>query len=172
MHLSPISNTARSPIAILEIDSVFYWIGENKLDGSSFQSINCYTSTVGFHQCLTLPKIRFQEGESRREANIAGEKRTWFNGRSKASFWLCRIAEISVRNGSWSGRKLSIMRRRRLMLCGCISTAATMERLRLVLRRHRVSVGLILICREIKIFLGYGLRRWYYWKTYLQLCVL
>lgn len=32
---------------IVEVNGVFYWIGENKLDGSAFQSINCYSSTVG-----------------------------------------------------------------------------------------------------------------------------
>lgn len=25
---------------------MYYWIGENKLDGSAFQSVNCYSSTV------------------------------------------------------------------------------------------------------------------------------
>ncbi|RDW67629.1 glycoside hydrolase family 43 protein [Coleophoma cylindrospora] len=30
---------------IVEVDSVFYWMGENKLNGSAFQSINCYSST-------------------------------------------------------------------------------------------------------------------------------
>ncbi|EAW13608.1 glycosyl hydrolase family 43 protein [Aspergillus clavatus NRRL 1] len=30
---------------IIEVDSTYYWIGENKLDGSAFQSINCYSST-------------------------------------------------------------------------------------------------------------------------------
>jgi beta-xylosidase len=29
---------------IIEIDSTYYWIGENKLNGSAFQSINCYSS--------------------------------------------------------------------------------------------------------------------------------
>lgn len=29
---------------ILQVNGVFYLIGENKLDGSSFQSINCYSS--------------------------------------------------------------------------------------------------------------------------------
>ncbi|KAF5863372.1 hypothetical protein ETB97_010252 [Aspergillus alliaceus] len=29
---------------IIEVDSTFYWIGENKLGGSSFQSVNCYSS--------------------------------------------------------------------------------------------------------------------------------
>ncbi|KAJ5461253.1 uncharacterized protein N7458_002805 [Penicillium daleae] len=33
------------PLGIIEIDSVYYWIGENKLNGSSFQSVNCYSST-------------------------------------------------------------------------------------------------------------------------------
>ena len=36
---------------IVEVDNVFYLIGENKLDGSAFQSINCYSSTVS----LPLP---------------------------------------------------------------------------------------------------------------------
>ncbi|PMD45579.1 carbohydrate-binding module family 35 protein [Hyaloscypha variabilis F] len=30
---------------IVEVDNVFYQIGENKLNGSAFQSINCYSST-------------------------------------------------------------------------------------------------------------------------------
>ncbi|OKO99981.1 hypothetical protein PENSUB_8198 [Penicillium subrubescens] len=30
---------------IVEVDSVYYWIGENKLNGSAFQSVNCYSST-------------------------------------------------------------------------------------------------------------------------------
>ncbi|PMD22551.1 carbohydrate-binding module family 35 protein [Hyaloscypha hepaticicola] len=30
---------------IIEVDNVFYQIGENKLNGSAFQSINCYSST-------------------------------------------------------------------------------------------------------------------------------
>jgi hypothetical protein len=30
---------------IVEISGVYYWIGENKLNGSAFQSINCYSST-------------------------------------------------------------------------------------------------------------------------------
>ncbi|KAF7591362.1 hypothetical protein BBP40_001640 [Aspergillus hancockii] len=30
--------------AIIEVDSTYYWIGENKLDGSAFQSVNCYSS--------------------------------------------------------------------------------------------------------------------------------
>ncbi|OGM47920.1 glycosyl hydrolase family 43 protein [Aspergillus bombycis] len=29
---------------IIEVDSTYYWIGENKLDGSAFQSVNCYSS--------------------------------------------------------------------------------------------------------------------------------
>ncbi|KJK67249.1 Glycosyl hydrolases family 43 [Aspergillus parasiticus SU-1] len=29
---------------IIEVDSTYYWIGENKLNGSSFQSVNCYSS--------------------------------------------------------------------------------------------------------------------------------
>ncbi|GFF31310.1 hypothetical protein IFM46972_03196 [Aspergillus udagawae] len=29
---------------IIEIDSTYYWIGENKLNGSAFQSVNCYSS--------------------------------------------------------------------------------------------------------------------------------
>ncbi|KAE8154278.1 glycosyl hydrolase [Aspergillus avenaceus] len=29
---------------IISVDSTYYWIGENKLDGSAFQSINCYSS--------------------------------------------------------------------------------------------------------------------------------
>ncbi|KAE8168184.1 glycosyl hydrolase [Aspergillus tamarii] len=29
---------------IIEVGSTYYWIGENKLDGSSFQSVNCYSS--------------------------------------------------------------------------------------------------------------------------------
>lgn len=36
---------------IFEVDNVFYLIGENKLNGSAFQSINCYSSTVS----LLLP---------------------------------------------------------------------------------------------------------------------
>jgi hypothetical protein len=31
---------------IIEIDSTYYWIGENKLNGSAFQSVNCYSSKV------------------------------------------------------------------------------------------------------------------------------
>lgn len=34
------------PTEIIQDGSTYYWIGENKLDGSSFQSINCYSSTV------------------------------------------------------------------------------------------------------------------------------
>ncbi|KAH8811140.1 glycoside hydrolase family 43 protein [Xylogone sp. PMI_703] len=30
---------------INEVNGVYYWIGENKLNGSAFQSINCYSST-------------------------------------------------------------------------------------------------------------------------------
>ncbi|EPS34315.1 hypothetical protein POX_a00712 [Penicillium oxalicum] len=30
---------------IIEVGGVYYWIGENKLDGSAFQSVNCYSST-------------------------------------------------------------------------------------------------------------------------------
>ena len=30
---------------IIEVNGVYYWIGENKLNGSAFQSINCYSST-------------------------------------------------------------------------------------------------------------------------------
>ncbi|KAF7719546.1 Galactan 1,3-beta-galactosidase [Penicillium ucsense] len=30
---------------IIEDNGVYYWIGENKLDGSAFQSVNCYSST-------------------------------------------------------------------------------------------------------------------------------
>lgn len=43
------SSWSELSVAILEVDSVFYWIGENKLDGSPFQSINCYSSTVGLN---------------------------------------------------------------------------------------------------------------------------
>ena len=32
-------------LGIIEVDSVYYWIGENKLNGSAFQSVNCYSST-------------------------------------------------------------------------------------------------------------------------------
>ncbi|KAJ5998165.1 hypothetical protein N7499_005456 [Penicillium canescens] len=30
---------------IIEVGSIYYWIGENKLNGSAFQSVNCYSST-------------------------------------------------------------------------------------------------------------------------------
>ena len=29
----------------IKVDSTYYWIGEDKTDGSSFQNINCYSST-------------------------------------------------------------------------------------------------------------------------------
>ncbi|KAE8353392.1 glycosyl hydrolase [Aspergillus coremiiformis] len=29
---------------IIEVDSTYYWVGENKLDGGAFQSVNCYSS--------------------------------------------------------------------------------------------------------------------------------
>jgi hypothetical protein len=41
---------------IVEVDNVFYLIGENKLAGSAFQSINCYSSTVSL---FTLFAISF-----------------------------------------------------------------------------------------------------------------
>lgn len=31
---------------IIEVDNVFYLIGENKFNGSAFQSLNCYSSPV------------------------------------------------------------------------------------------------------------------------------
>ncbi|KAM3087704.1 hypothetical protein ACMFMG_001780 [Clarireedia jacksonii] len=30
---------------IIQVGSTYYWVGENKLNGSAFQSINCYSST-------------------------------------------------------------------------------------------------------------------------------
>jgi hypothetical protein len=39
---------------IVEVDNVFYLIGENKLAGSAFQSINCYSSTVSLFTLLAI----------------------------------------------------------------------------------------------------------------------
>jgi hypothetical protein len=34
---------------IIEVGSVYYWVGEDHTNGGAFQAINCYSSTVSRH---------------------------------------------------------------------------------------------------------------------------
>jgi hypothetical protein len=51
---------------IIEVNGVYYWAGENHLNGGSFQSINCYSSTVHFSSLRKMLYFHYSSEEIKR----------------------------------------------------------------------------------------------------------
>lgn len=103
---------------IIQVGSTYYWIGEDKTNGSVFRSINCYGSTNLIEWTYVHIHISWYHAV---DTNLDRSERC--SGSNQAATW------VSI--ASSSARKLFSTRARASMSCGCTSMTANTAKRRL-----------------------------------------
>lgn len=122
---------------VILVNGLYYQIGENKLDGSAFQSINCYSSPDLVNWKFVNKLLTVGQGASDLATGRVVERpHVIYNDATKKYVMVCLGLSDGVLANLWDDS-------------GCILIVVIMGRRRLVLRLVILSAGHILTCEFV-----------------------